>query len=224
MKIRPWFICGRLFLFLAVAQAAVADDWVRYSASPTGSSAKVDGTSTFHDWTMESKLIAGSIELDGKVQLDPAKATIDGLDGGKLPMKAKILIPVRALKSHATAMDNVCQDAMEADKFPRIEYRLADLAVKPGEHKPSTPFEFDATGELVVHGVTNKITMPVTIERLDDTRLKIKGATALKMTNYGVKPPSPSIALGAIKTGDDVKIAFEWLVVKRPGNTQSAAK
>jgi hypothetical protein len=44
--------------------------------------------------------------------------------------------------------------------------------------------------------------------------LKFSGTTALKMTDFGIQPPAPSLALGLIKTGDDVKITFEWLTAK----------
>ena len=36
------------------------------------------------------------------------------------------------------------------------------------------------------------------------------------MTTFEVKPPAPKIALGMIKTGDDIKVSFEWLVVHKP--------
>jgi len=214
MRIRPWLITGNLALLSLLTGMVQAQDTVKYSASPTGSSVKIEGTSTIHDWDMKTSMVGGSLEVDPKVQLDSAKATIAGLDGNKVPMTVKVYIPVRALKSYTAAMDNVYQDAMEEKKFPRIEYFLTELAVKEGEHKAGTPFEFNATGDLVVHGVTNKITMPVTIDSVETNKLKIKGATPLKMTSFGVKPPSPKILLNLIKTGDDIKVSFEWLVRK----------
>jgi hypothetical protein len=73
-----------------------------------------------------------------------------------------------------------------------------------------------------VAGVTRTNTMPVTIERVETTKLKVTGVTALKMTDFGIKPPSPDVpGLGAlIKTGDDVKITFDWLT--RPAETAKA--
>ncbi len=215
MKTRSWLFIGNLTLLLWLAPPVMAADLVKYSASPTGSSMKIEGTSTLHDWTMVSTLVGGTLEIGSQVDLDPAKTTLPGLDGDEVPIKAKTSITVRSLKSHATAMDNVCQDAMDAKQFPRIEYQLTKLALKKTEHKVGAPWEFMSLGELAIHGVTNKVIMPVTLERLDDARLRVKGAVPLKMTTFGVKPPSPAIGLGAIKTGDDVKLSFEWLVVKK---------
>jgi hypothetical protein len=55
--------------------------------------------------------------------------------------------------------------------------------------------------------------MPVTITR-DGDKLKITGTTALKMTDHAIKPPAPAVGLGLIKTGDEVKISFEWVTKK----------
>ena len=37
------------------------------------------------------------------------------------------------------------------------------------------------------------------------------------MTSFQIDPPAPKIALGLIKTGDDVSIHFEWVVAARMG-------
>jgi hypothetical protein len=37
----------------------------------------------------------------------------------------------------------------------------------------------------------------------------------VKMTDFGIEPPAPKIALGAIKTSDDVKLTFEWITAPK---------
>ena len=46
----------------------------------------------------------------------------------------------------------------------------------------------------------------VNVLPLPDNKLKVTGNTKLKMTDFKVEPPSPKIALGLIKTGDEVKL------------------
>src|SRR2546430_10912861 len=48
----------------------------------------------------------------------------------------------------------------------------------------------------------------VSIEKLADGKLKITGSTLLKMTDYGITPPT---TLGLFTTDDDLKIKFEWI-------------
>jgi hypothetical protein len=49
------------------------------------------------------------------------------------------------------------------------------------------------------------------MEGLEGNKLKFSGTNSLKMTDFGIKPPAPALALGLIKTGDDVKVSFEWV-------------
>ena len=57
--------------------------------------------------------------------------------------------------------------------------------------------------------------MPVQVTPLGDKKLKITGHTAAKMTDFKIEPPAPKIALGLIKTGDEVKLSFEWMVAQK---------
>jgi polyisoprenoid-binding protein YceI len=188
-----------LLTLCATLSAATA---VRYEAEP-GSKAKVDGTSTVHDWTVESGIIGGFMEAD---------ATFDGdsLKSIKI-LKAEATIPVRSLKSGKKRMDEVMQEAMKFPQVKTIEYKLANLEEKKAPSKPGVPFQFEATGLLTVSGVTRTNKMQVSIEALDKKRIKVSGDTAVKMTHFGIKPPAPTIALGLIKTGDDVKVHVEWM-------------
>jgi hypothetical protein len=189
---------------------AGAQNWVRYEAQP-GGKVKISGTSTMHDWTVEGAIIGGAIELAEGVGIDTAQKAPGGLKEGKLPARVQATIPVRSLKSGKSAMDSVMMQAMKQTEHPRIEYRLMELTPKAGEHAPGTPFVFDAKGTLTISGVTKTNTMEVKMDRVAPDKLKTTGSAALKMTDFGIKPPAPKMALGLITTGDDVKVEFEWL-------------
>ena len=40
----------------------------------------------------------------------------------------------------------------------------------------------------------------------------LTGQLPIRMTDYGIKPPTAM--MGTIKTGDDVKVTFRWVVEK----------
>jgi hypothetical protein len=51
---------------------------------------------------------------------------------------------------------------------------------------------------------------------VDKTKIKITGSAKLKMTDFKVQPPAPSIAgLGVMKCGDEVTILFDWTLAPR---------
>jgi polyisoprenoid-binding protein YceI len=196
-----------VFALLAahVIVASAGAQTVRYTATP-GSKLKMDGTSTVHDWTVESSLIGGSLEWDAAFDAAPKP--------GKVNAQVQSMILVRSLKSGKSAMDAVMQEAMNAEKHPKIEYKLTELTLKEAPKNPTDPMNFDSKGELTVSGVTKPLTMPVTITRLEGGKLKVTGSAAIKMTDHGIKPPAPAIGLGLIKTGDEVKISFDWVTKK----------
>jgi polyisoprenoid-binding protein YceI len=189
------------------ASIQAAEDWTRYNAQPTGSKVRIEGTSIIHDWAMDGQIIGGYVELDSTFDSSPKP--------GKVSARAQVTIPVRSLKSDKASMDSVMQQAMKQDVYPKIEYRLTEMSLKEAPKSPEGPYQFDTKGELTIAGVTNKIAMPVTMERIDKTKLKFIGSTPIKMTDYGVTPPAPKIALGLVKTGNDVKITFEWIAAQR---------
>lgn len=192
-----------------LAATPVGAQTVRYEAQPAGSKVKMEGTSTIHDWSVESPIIGGFIEADADF---PASALKD-------PKSARptveAFIPVRTLKSYSKKMDEVMLDHLNMAKHPRIEYRLIEL--KPRSAPGTTgALPFDAVGALTVAGVTRTNTMIVTIEKSADTHLKVAGAIPLRMTDFGVQPPAPQIlGMPVIKTGDQIKISFEWLTAPR---------
>ena len=201
-------------LYLA-ASSVNAQTYTRYDAQPAGSKVKIEGDSSFHEWSMNGSIITGSFEIDSAAKIDTAEKTIAGLSGGKVNARAQAGIPIRSIKSGKTSMDSAMQDAMNQKTFPKIEYRLTELVLKDTPHAAGTPFQFDSKGELSMNGTTNKISMPVTIDRVDSSKLKIDATIPLKMTSFGIKPPTLSIlGLGAIKTDDNVKINVSWLVAQ----------
>lgn len=180
---------------------AAAIRTIRFVAQP-GSKVRMDGTSTIHDWNVESRIIGGFLEFDEGLSLAALKP-------GQIKARVEAIIPVSSLKSSSgRPMDSIMYEAMNQAQFPRIEYRLRELTCK------ELPAKFEAIGELQVSGVTNRITMPVTMESPTNGQLRIAGATTLKMTDFGIKPPAPSLGgVAPIKTGDEVGISFEWVAL-----------
>lgn len=199
MKLRALLLLAALAATLGHAQT------VKYQANP-GSKLKMDGTSTVHDWTVESSLIGGSVEWDASFDAVPKAGKVPGA-------KVESTILVRSLKSGKSAMDAVMQDAMGAEKNPKITYTLTELTLKDAPKTPADPMTFDSKGQITVAGVSKPLAMTVTITREGD-KLKITGKTPLKMTDHGIKPPAPAVGLGLIKTGDEVKISFDWVTKK----------
>src|SRR4030095_7357154 len=182
---------GAVFLLTAGTLYA-AENMVRYVAQPE-SKLRIEGTSTMHDWTVETTVLGGFLEADSSFASNV-------IPGAKMKPKVEVTIPVRQIKSDKKAMDNVMYEAMKQKEHPAIKYRLTEMALKEQPSAPNGPYLFDTKGELTVSGVTATHEMVVAMEKLEANKSKYSGTNSLKMTHFGIKPPSPALALGLIKT------------------------
>jgi hypothetical protein len=216
MKIRTPIALNVALLLLVSLSVQAADEMTKYYAR-SGSKVRMEGTSNIHDWQVEGTLITGFFEVGPNFPAEPGQAATPG----KIEAHAEPVITVRSLKSvekdgkpYSDKMDEVMSEHLRATANPKIMFHLTELTLKEAAKSKDAPNIFEAKGEVAVAGVTNQITMPVSILPLGDKKLKISGTTTLKMSQFKVEPPNP---LGLfIKTGDDIKIIFDWMVGQRP--------
>jgi len=203
---------------LLIATALQAADVIQLRSTPKGNKIRIEGTSTIHDWQVESSIIGGTAEVGAGFPLKPSAE----VKPGPMDAKVSVFIPVRQLKSlekdgspYSTAMDNRMYDALHEEDHKRITYTLTSLTLKD-EPKPGDEwYRFEATGWLCVAGVTNKISTPVMVTVIEENKVKFAGSTTVKMTDFKIEPPSPSLSMGLIKTGDEVRLFFEWVAVRK---------
>ncbi len=184
---------------------------LRYEGQP-GSTIQIDGYSTNRAGTVAGQIISGFMEYDASAINDLSKVA-------KANPKVEVTVPVSSLKPQITGgkakMQGAIAQALKNDKGqnPNIKYRLLEMTLKEPPKSPTGPAQFDTKGELTVCGVTRTNSMVVTMEMVGPTN-KVTGSVAMKMTDYGVKPP---VLLGLLSTADDIKVSFEWLTLPVPG-------
>lgn len=187
-----------LVVFAGVARA---QETARIAVAPE-SKLWIDGTSNLHGWSCKAEKMDAAVELDkaaaGQLPVAPPKAL----------KRVEVKVPVKSLKCGHGAMDDNLYKALNADASPEVSYIMASFEVVPGEVKDS--FTLKTVGSLTVSGKENKISMDVVATRLPDGTVKATGMVPIKMTDYGIKPPTA--IFGRLKTGDEVKVNFELTV------------
>ena len=156
----------------------------------------IQGTSTLHEWTMQSAKISGQINAPTP-------------DNWNAPAKAVVTIPVTSIKSEHAKMDKLMAEALKADKNPEIRYEM--ISATPAQ-ATANAFVLKTQGKLTIAGVTRDIAFDVQGSRNADGRYTLAGQAPIKMTQFGIKPPTAM--MGTIRTGDDVKVTFKWVVEK----------
>jgi polyisoprenoid-binding protein YceI len=189
-----------LIATLAATSAAYAQETVRIPVSPD-SKLWIDGTSNLHSWSCKAEKFEATIALDpaGGAQLATALP--------KALKRVEVKVSVKSLKCGHGGMDDNLYKALNADQTPEVTYILGTFEAA-GETKDA--FTLETQGTLTISGKQNKIAMDVVATRLADGTVKATGTVAIKMTDYGIKPPTA--IFGRLKTGDEVKVNFELTV------------
>jgi len=180
-----------------------ANESVKYTILPQ-SKLYIDGTSTFHNFTINAKEVSGYLVLNKVEQNGNAKAVLDNMS------EMKVVVPVKKLDTDKSSMNDNMDDALKADKAPDITYELKSVESGKISNNPNDPGKFITTGNLTIAGVSKQIEMPVDGYIGKDGNLYFKGEETVKMTDYGVKPPT--MFFGTIKTGDAVVVHFDLVL------------
>jgi polyisoprenoid-binding protein YceI len=191
-----------LAMLALVGTTATAQSSARIAVSPE-SKLWIEGTSTIHDWTCKAT------SLDAAIEVDAAAAQLAAAPP-KMLKKVLVKVPVRSLKCGHGGMDDNMYKALKADSDPQISYILASF--EPANEE-ATEFTLKTVGTLTIAGKENKLQMDVAAVRLPDGTVKATGTVPIKMTDFGIKPPTA--IFGRIKAGDDVKVKFELSIGAR---------
>lgn len=213
MKATPATGTLTLLLLLAVPLQA-ADQMTRFFAQP-GSKVSIKGSNTVHDWEIQGDVIDGFFDFGVGFPIEAGQT----VKPGKMPVQMKGFIPVRSLhpSSKSTSMDKVVYYALREPTNPRILFHFSELVLKTLPKSKDASYLFESRCELVVAGITNQISMPVGALPLGGKGLKITGSASVKMTDWSIQPPEARVSSDTvIKTADEVKLSFEWLVGPKP--------
>jgi polyisoprenoid-binding protein YceI len=191
---RTYIAAAALLGVLAGTGAAQAT--ARVAVSPD-SKLWIEGTSNLHSWSCKAE------KFDAAIELDPAAVGQLAIATPKVLKRVEVKVPVKALKCGHGGMDDNLYKALKADETPDISYILATFEAAPGE---ADAFTLKTNGTLAIAGKENKLTMDVVATRLLDGTVKATGVVPIKMTDFGIKPPTAMF--GTLRTGDEVKVNF----------------
>ena len=188
-------------LLAMIGTAAGAQQTARVAVAPE-SKLWIEGTSNLHGWSCKAEKLDASIDIDAVAAAQLTVAPPNALK------RVSVKVPVKSLKCGHGAMDDNLYKALNADATSEVSYILAIFEAAPSESKDT--FTLHTVGTLTIAGKENKISMDVIAVRLADGTVKATGMIPIKMTDFGIKPPTA--IFGRLKTGDEVKVNFDLTV------------
>ena len=170
----------------------------------------IEGTSTVRSFKCEATQVQGSVGFQG--ELGTALA-----DLGTAVDAVELSIPVAALDCKNGTMNNHMRKALKATDNPVIGYRMTSREVTPGADGALT---VNLTGLLTIAGAEKEITMTAQAAQDSTGLYVVTGSHALKMTEWGVKPPS--LMLGTMRVRDSVTVRYEIVLARDTGQASTA--
>jgi polyisoprenoid-binding protein YceI len=188
---------GRLALMAIVVPAGIAwtADRAGLALQPE-SKLWVEGTSSVRSYTCRAA------RVDGSVATQAGSTSLAIADLEKTVKSAEVSVSVAGLECGNGTMNGHLRKALKSDTSPKISYRISSYDV-------AADGKIKLNGTLEIAG-TEK---PVSIDAVASSeagRLRVKGSKQIRMTDFGVRPPT--LMMGTMKVHDPVTVHFDVLL------------
>lgn len=165
-------------------------------------------------------LVPGSqFRIDGTSNLGPWTCTASDLAGAATPaphgaLDAHVHVRVRSFDCGRARMNEDFRDALRAREHPEIRFELDRAVILGDGARPRAWVPVRAFGRIRLAGTERPVTIAVRGREEADGRVRVRGQLALRMTDFGVTPPT---ALGGVvRTRDAVVVAFDLRATAQP--------
>ncbi len=161
------------------------------------SSLTIAGDSNQSEWTVTADSLYGSVEYTADDEGNPVVSAVE------------LHVISRQIKSYKSPiMDRLMYRALKTNQYEEIVFELTGAQMVAGDDPGS--FTISATGDLSIAGVTNEITVDVEGRRADGGGYRFVGSYEMKMTDFGMKPPTA--LFGALHTRDAITVQFDFVI------------
>ncbi len=168
-------------LLLCTLLGYVAFSQTKIQPDHSYGSFKIQGTSSLHDW---EQMVT--------------EYGITGIKNAEIIQNLVVKVTVKSIESGKSIMDDKTFEALKADKFPYITMKAKELKMVNGK--------LEGKGLLELAGKTKEITLTGEYSPSGNSLL-VKGAIPLKMTDFGIDPPTAMF--GTMTTGDAISIVYD---------------
>ena len=159
----------------------------------------IDGTSTIRSFTCKAAEVNAVVEVNG------ANVIPSLLTGEKGVKAVQVTVPAEKMDCGNGKMNDHMRNALKVSDNPTITFSLTNYDVA----RNADGISGTINGTLDLGGVKKPISLQATGAPVGDM-LHVSGVYELRMTDYGLKPPS--LMFGRIKVGETVKVGFDLLL------------
>lgn len=149
-----------------------------------------DAKSTLHDFSGVTSSVEGRFRAD--------------LHDPQAGWQGEVKVRAATLTTGIDGRDANMRELLEVDRHPEIRFAIERLEPAAGGIDcQAQTVRGEIVGRMTIRGQTRALAMPVTIEVDQQKRVVINGQARLRLSDYGITPPSQ---LGVISMQDEVVV------------------
>ena len=179
----------------ATAAVAQGPSAVRLRLEP-GSEITIQGTSTLHDFHCKTDKIMAYVDVDPSYTKDLTKVA-------KPLVSVKVNIVAKTLTCGGGTIDNNMYKTLKTDQFQMIKYTMSGYDLLDAT---SSSFSANTKGTLQIAGQDKAVDIKINAARLAEGKASAEGEETIKLTDFGIEPPS--FMFGRLKVGNELKVKF----------------
>lgn len=179
----------------ATAAVAQGPSAIRLRLEP-GSEITIQGTSTLHDFHCKTDKILAYVDVDPSYTKDLTKVA-------KPLVSVKVNVVARTLTCGGGTIDNNMYKTLKADQFQMIKYTMSGYDLLDAT---TSSFSANTKGTLQIAGQDKAVDIKINAARLAEGKATAEGEETIKLTDFGIEPPS--FMFGRLKVGNEVKVKF----------------
>lgn len=190
-----------LALVLAARSGAAAERTFELDASQSRMTVSVDKSGLFsfagHEHEVLATAMSGTIVADAA---DVARSSVTlrfGAAGLKVSGKGEPPADVPKVQEKMSG-----PETLDVARFPEIAFRST---LVEGREAPDGTWNLRVTGDLTIHGLTRKLTLPIRVQLAGDA-LTATGQAVIKQTDFGIKPISVG---GVVKVKNELGLDYK---------------
>ena len=167
------------------------DSFVGYRVRETfaGLSVASDAVGRTHD-------VQGSLTVDGDTSLSAAD----------------VRAGLQALESDEDRRDNAIRNrGLETNRFPEATFTLTEPLPLPSPATPGEDVSVTAMGDLILHGVTRQVEVPVQARWDGSSTIQVVGTLDIAFADYDIDPPNVG---GFVSVEDEGELELQLTFVR----------
>lgn len=134
--------------------------------------------------------------------------------GGFAASGARFEVDLTKLQSDEARRDNrIRTQGLESDRFPTATFVSTSPISVPADAVDGRPVRVSAEGDLTLHGVTKRVTIPID-GRLSNGRIELAGSHRFPMSDFAIQPPNVA---NFVTVESDATLEFRLVLEKEGG-------